>query len=164
MAIALCRIDERLLHGQVLVGWGGLLAISRYLVVDDDLAASDWEQDLYASGAPAGCETLFLSVAEGIRQFEEIDERPGTAALITRDTDAMRRLADAGLLDGRRVNIGGLHEGRERRRVLDYVYLGPREIEDLQAIAGHAGQVAARDLPNSAAVPLSELIDAAERA
>ena len=163
MSITLCRIDERLLHGQVLVGWGGRLGIDRYLVIDDELAASVWEQDLYASGTPQGCETIFLSVEEGLARFADIDNQSGCGALLTRDTATMRRLAEAGLLEGRRVNIGGLHEGPDRRRVLDYVYLGPSEIDDLREIAAHASQVTARDLPTSPAVSFSELIDAAER-
>ena len=38
MAIVLYRVDERLIHGQVVIGWGSQLQPSRYLVVDDALA------------------------------------------------------------------------------------------------------------------------------
>ena len=44
--IVLFRVDERLIHGQVVIGWGHELRPERYVVVDDDLAESPWEQEL----------------------------------------------------------------------------------------------------------------------
>ncbi|MEJ2483576.1 MAG: PTS sugar transporter subunit IIB, partial [Gemmatimonadota bacterium] len=73
----------------------------------------------------------------------------------------MRALADAGILDGRRVNLGGLHAGGDRRRVLPYVHLSPDEISDLKRIEVRSGAVSARDLPSAREVPLEELVRAA---
>ena len=157
MPIDLFRIDERLLHGQVVVGWGRRLEIAFYVVVDDLLVESEWEQELYASGVPAGTDVTFVSVADAIRRFEELDARPGRGALLTRGTTAMRRLAEAGLLADRRVNVGGLHAEIGRRRVLDYVYLKESEAEDLRHIGRLASSVSARDLPTSRQVPLAEV-------
>lgn len=159
MPIDLFRIDERLLHGQVVVGWGRRLEIAYYVVVDDLLVESEWEQELYASGLPAGTEAYFVSVSEAIQRFAELDAQPGRGALLTRGTTAMRKLADAGLLTGRRVNIGGLHAEIGRRRVLDYVFLKTDEADDLRTIGQKAASVAARDLPTSREVSLDEVLD-----
>lgn len=164
MPIVLFRVDERLLHGQVLVGWGARLALRYYLVVDDLLAASDWEQELYAAGVPDGVGVAFLGTAEAVRRLDEFDARPEPGAVLTRGTRAMRALAEAGLLRGRRVNVGGIHAGPSRRRALDYVYLGADEAEDLRAIGEGSLSVTARDLPPSPDVPLAELLDAAGHA
>ena len=160
MPIDLFRIDERLLHGQVVVGWGRRLEIAYYVVVDDLLVESDWEQELYASGLPSGTDTYFVSVTDAIRDFPKLDALPGRGALVTRGTSAMRQLADAGLLADRRVNIGGLHAEIGRRRVLDFVFLRPEEAEELRRIGRQARSVSARDLPTSRAVPLGEMLRA----
>ena len=60
MSIVLFRVDERLLHGQVVIGWGNQLRPDRYLVVDEKLTVSGWEQDLYRLGA-AGTEVQFVT-------------------------------------------------------------------------------------------------------
>lgn len=164
MSLQLYRIDERLLHGQVLVGWGARLDFDHYVVVDDPLSESQWEQDLYRAGVPEGVEVVFLSVHEAISRLPEVEERQGRGALLTRDTGAMRRLAEAGLLEGRRVNVGGIHAGAGRQPVLDYIFLGPREVQDLLAIRRRARSVSARDLPTSAEVSLEDLTRAADRA
>ena len=161
MSLDLFRIDERLLHGQVIVGWGMRLHIDDYVIVDDEVAANAWEADLYAAGLPTGVDAHFVSVDEAISRFEELDTCLGRGALLTRDPGPMRELAEAGLLEGRRVNVGGMHAGEQRRRVLPYVHLASTEVSDLQAIAERSGKVTARDLPAAREVPLEELIRAA---
>ena len=160
MPLDLFRIDERLLHGQVIVGWGMRLGLERYVVVDDDLADSEWEQDLYAAGLPADASVTFLSLAEIPARLSELVSAEGKGAVLTRSTAAMRAIAEAGLLEGRRVNVGGLHEAEGRTEVLRYVSLRPDEAEDLRAIAASGAQVSARDIPTSRQVDLDELLDA----
>jgi PTS system mannose-specific IIB component/fructoselysine and glucoselysine-specific PTS system IIB component len=162
MSLVLFRIDERLLHGQVIVGWGMRLGIDYYVVVDDALATSEWEQDLYSAGLPEGTSVDFLSVRQTIARFEELDGRPGRGAILTRGTAEMRALADADCLLGRRVNIGGIHASEGRRRALRYVCLRPDEVDDLRAIDGSSRQTSARDLPTGREVELRELLDAVD--
>jgi PTS system mannose-specific IIB component/fructoselysine and glucoselysine-specific PTS system IIB component len=52
MPIVLLRVDERLIHGQVVVGWGEHIHMDRIAVVDDEISASPWEQELYCLGVP----------------------------------------------------------------------------------------------------------------
>lgn len=162
MTLVLFRIDERLLHGQVIVGWGMRLGIDYYVVVDDDLAASDWEQDIYSAGLADRTAVDFISVADAVQRFPELDSLEGRGALLTRGTEDMRALAEAGLLSGRRVNLGGLHGTGSRRRVLTYVHLNPDEEEDLKVIHGASSGVTARDLPTGREVGLEDLIDVLE--
>ena len=63
MPVQLYRIDDRLIHGQVVVGWGQPLNIRLIVLVDDDVACCDWEQDLYRMGVPPDMELRFTDVA-----------------------------------------------------------------------------------------------------
>lgn len=159
MPIKLFRIDERLLHGQVVVGWGERLGLTYYVVVDDDLADSEWEQDLYRGGLPSGTDAYFLSEADAARRLGQLDGRAGSGALLTRTTAAMRRLAERGLLEDREVTVGCLGAGPGRRRVLDYVYLSPEEADDLRALAPGTGSLEARDVPSAQGIPLDRLLE-----
>ena len=60
MPLDLFRIDERLLHGQVIVGWGMRLHLDYYVIVDDEVAADEWERELYASALPADVDAEFV--------------------------------------------------------------------------------------------------------
>lgn len=155
MSLELYRIDERLLHGQVVVGWGERLGVDYYVVVDRELAESRWEQELYLGSVPSGVEVVFLDPDASDEELSRARERPGVGCLLTRGTAAMRRLAERGFLRDVGVNVGGLHAGGERDvRVTDYVHLSPEERDDLRVVARRAGAVEARDLPDSRPVPL----------
>jgi len=158
MSIVLFRVDERLIHGQVVIGWGHQLRPDRYIVVDSDLSESDWEQDLYRLGA-GSAEVVFRDLERGRLDLSEWrDESPRTI-LLTRDIAAMRRLGEEGGLEGQDVNLGGIHHGPGRREVLTYLHLTDQDIDDLRTLADLGANVSARDLPDAPRVSLSTLLE-----
>lgn len=162
MAIRLFRVDERLLHGQVTVGWGERLGLDYYVVVDRSLAESGWEQELYASAVPDGIDLRFVAPDAPPGELRAALDHPGEGAVLTRGTSAMRRLGEAGLLEGETVNLGALHASDGRQQITHYLYLSADELEDLRALERMGAEVQARDLPGSSPKPLEELIDAAD--
>jgi PTS system mannose-specific IIB component/fructoselysine and glucoselysine-specific PTS system IIB component len=157
MSIALYRVDERLIHGQVVVGWGNQLHPHRIVVVDDGLATSGWEQELYSMGLPPGLTTEFVDVAAARERLQAWRAIPETVLVLTRDIATMRRLGDGGALAGEEINIGGIHHAPGRHEVLPYVFLSRGESDELCALARNGAHVSARDLPGTRRVPLEQL-------
>ncbi len=155
MSIALYRVDDRLIHGQVVVGWGQPLDASFIVLVDDAVRSSEWEQDLYRMGVPSNMEVLFASVAEALRRLPEWEAEPRVGILLTGDLDTMAALAQGSNRVGK-VNIGGIHHRAGRSERLRYVYLTNEEAAKLRAIAAGGVNVTAQDVPTARAVPLGE--------
>ena len=82
MPIELHRIDDRLIHGQVVVGWGQPLELRFLVLVDDEVAASEWEQELYRMGVPPDMRVEFVSVAQAIERAISA-KRPRTRYRVT---------------------------------------------------------------------------------
>lgn len=158
MAIVLLRVDERLIHGQVVVGWGSSLHPDRIVVVDDELAGSTWEQELYTLGLPAQLTAEFATVEEARRALPGWLDGPARVIVLTRDVRTMRRLAEHALLRGHEVNIGGLHYAPGRHAILPYVYLSDEERTEMRRLADEGAVVTARDLPGSRRVDLGQLL------
>jgi mannose/fructose/N-acetylgalactosamine-specific phosphotransferase system component IIB len=158
VSVVLYRVDERLIHGQVVVGWGVRLRPDRIVVVDDDLAGSAWEQELYAMGVPDGMEAEFAAVEDAVRRLPDWQSNPERVILLTRDVATMVRAARSGLLRGEEVNIGGIHHAPGRKRVLRYVFLSDEEREALRDLSEQGVRVSARDLPGARRVELHELV------
>jgi len=156
LPIALYRIDERLIHGQVVIGWGNQLRPGRYVVVDDELADSEWEQDLYRLGA-AGADVVFASVEKARGELAGWRADDTKTILLTRDIATMRALAAGGLMEGESVNLGGLRHGPGREEVLTYLHLNDEDREGLEALAASGVKVSARDLPDAHKVTLETL-------
>ena len=149
MGIILFRVDERLIHGQVTVGWGAELGLGRYIVVDDELPARFSERELYALGVPEGAVAEFHTVGEARGRLDVWEGEATRAVLLTRDLDHMLRLAAAGALEGRTVNLGGLHHAPGRSRVLRYLFLDAADLDRLRGLATEGVAVSAQDLPGS---------------
>lgn len=159
MSIVLFRVDERLIHGQVVLGWGRRLRTERYVVVDDALASSDWEQELYRLTLEDDAEILFLTVDQARGALSRLQEEPARTLLLTRDVQHMARLAGGGLLEGNEVNLGGLHHRPGRAEVRSYLHLDDADRDALRALAAEGVTVTGRDLPETSRVPLEALLE-----
>jgi mannose/fructose/N-acetylgalactosamine-specific phosphotransferase system component IIB len=157
--IELYRVDDRLIHGQVVVGWGQPLDIRFIVLVDDVVAASDWEQDLYRMGVPPEMEVVFESVDGAIAHLVAYDSRPGAGIVLTADIGTMRRLVD-GVGTIKKVNIGGIHHREGRDAKLRYVFLSADESDALRALAALGVTVTAQDVPATTPVPLDQVLAA----
>lgn len=157
MTLVLYRIDDRLIHGQVVVGWGQPLGLGFVVLVDDEVASSDWEQELYRMGVPPGVDLYFHSVADAPEFLERYrnDARPGI--LLTGDIESMRQLAVNGVVKA--VNVGGIHHRPGRVQKLRYVFLTPAEEDSLRALAASGVAVTAQDVPSARPVSLNELLE-----
>jgi PTS system mannose-specific IIB component/fructoselysine and glucoselysine-specific PTS system IIB component len=160
VTLVLNRIDDRLIHGQVVVGWGQPLDVQFIVLVDDAVAASDWEQELYRMGVPPEMEVRFHSAADAAPLLDRYrtETRPGI--LLTGDIATMRQLVEHGGV--RDVNVGGIHHRAGRTQHLRYVFLSPAEEDALRGLSALGAVVTAQDVPAARAVPLEELLAARE--
>jgi PTS system mannose-specific IIB component/fructoselysine and glucoselysine-specific PTS system IIB component len=163
MPILLCRVDDRLIHGQVVVGWGARLGLDYIVVVDDGLAASPWEQDLYRAGLPDSIEAHFPNVDEAADLIPSWVAEANRGFILTRDIQTMRRLAERGVLSDIEVNLGGLHATPKRQRVLPYLFLSEDDLKELERLNRAAVQVNAQDVPSARKVTLDDILNSRSR-
>jgi PTS system mannose-specific IIB component/fructoselysine and glucoselysine-specific PTS system IIB component len=157
MPIELYRIDDRLIHGQVVVGWGQPLDIAFIVLVDDIVAASEWEKELYRMGTPPEMALYFESVSSVLAHLAGYQTRADRGILLTPDVNTMRLVVEgAGTI--RTVNIGGVHHRAGRTPRLRYVFLTPAEEDALRAVASRGVVVTAQDVPAATPVPLDALL------
>jgi PTS system mannose-specific IIB component/fructoselysine and glucoselysine-specific PTS system IIB component len=134
MAITLYRIDDRLIHGQVVVGW-----------------------DLYRMGVPPEMEIVFADVATAIKDHDGYVSDSRRGILVTPDIPTMQRLV-YGVPYIREVNVGGIHHRAGRAQKLRYVFLAPDEEVQLRAMVESGVKVTAQDVPAAREVPMSEVL------
>lgn len=159
MPLEVCRIDDRLIHGQVVVGWGQPLSLGFIVLVDDVVAENSWEQELYRMGVPPEMTVYFETIAGALANMARYRAIPEPGLLLTGDTATMRALIEGGA-GIHVVNIGGLHHRAGRAPRLRYVFLDPAEEKDLRAISQHGVDVTAQDVPAATPVPLEAVLTA----
>lgn len=156
MTLSLVRVDDRLIHGQVVVGWGQALGANRLVLVDDEVFANDWERDIYRVGVPPDMNIEFFSVAEAARHVPDWEASPGRTIVVLGDVDAAVRLCELAP-QVKRVNLGGIHAAPGRRQRLPYVFMTDGEAGALAGLVSRGVEVMAQDVPTARAVPLKDL-------
>ncbi|HSQ32606.1 MAG TPA: PTS sugar transporter subunit IIB [Gemmatimonadaceae bacterium] len=156
MTVQLYRVDDRLIHGQVVVGWGQPLDVEFIVLVDDAVAASEWEQELYRMGVPPEMNVYFHSADSAIAALEQYRTDRRRGILVTGDIATMASLVDRAAVT--EVNIGGIHSRPGRVQRMRYVFLSPEEEEQLRALDARGVTVTAQDVPGARPVPLDDML------
>jgi PTS system mannose-specific IIB component/fructoselysine and glucoselysine-specific PTS system IIB component len=157
MPVSLVRVDDRLIHGQVIVGWVKAIGAKRILLVDDDVARSEWQRELYALGTPSDLMLEFASVADAPAAVSRSAESAEKTIILVANVRSAARLC--GTVPGiKSVNLGGLHDGGGRTKRLPYVYMSDEEAAELEALQDRGVSVTAQDVPTARSVPLKELL------
>jgi len=105
--ILVARIDDRLIHGQVVTSWVKSFSITEILIIADDLAKNMLMQRIYKSVAPAGIELILVKTPE---VFEYLVENGISLSKIV--------LGGMGLLPGREVLIRNVSANEAERESL----------------------------------------------
>ena len=157
MSLALARVDDRLVHGQVVLAWAGTLKVSRLLVADDAAAQAPWERQLMQVSA-GDLQVDVFPVAETAGRLLAENAKDGAAILLFRSP----RAALAAILAGaviEELNLGGLHHAPGREPVLDYLYLNQDDRDALRELEERGVRLSARDLPSSRPLPAAEWLE-----
>jgi mannose/fructose/N-acetylgalactosamine-specific phosphotransferase system component IIB len=155
MSWLLQRVDDRLIHGQVVVAWGGRLRPGRIWVADDAAARSPWERDLLSSAAP-GVEVQVVTVVEAAAGYATEAAASGGAFLLLRDLETALALVEAGA-EIHTLNLGGLHYAPGKTKVNEYVYLDAADRGRARRLLERGVRLEVQDVPASRPQPLSAL-------
>ena len=161
MPVDLYRIDDRLIHGQVVVGWGQPMHLGFIVLVDDEVGVSEWEQELYRTGVPPAVEVFFDTVDSAAERHARYAADPRHGVVLTGSIETMLRLATR-VPAIRRVNLGGVHHQAGRTEHLRYVFLTADERGWLQQLAARGVEVTAQDVPSARPVPLADVLSAGQ--
>ena len=155
--ISLLRIDDRLIHAQVVIGWGSVLQPDRIVIADDRVAGSELEKSLYLAAPPPEIKVSILSIEETMKQLDGGVFDKEKIFLLVSHPESILRLIDLGMeVDA--VNVGGLHYATGKEKVLDNVYLDPGERNALRELVKRGITLEARSLPDSETVIMNSKV------
>ncbi len=152
----LARVDDRLLHGQVALGWRHALDPETFLIVDDAVAADPLAMRLFDAALPEGMRLAILDAA-GFFAAGRPPADPARTILLIRELSVLEGLVAKGF-HPREVNIGGIHHRVGARRILDYLYLTEDDRAALRRLIATGIILYAQDLPSSPRKSAEELL------
>lgn len=146
LGLLLIRVDDRLLHGQVALGWGQQLEPSTFLIVDGPLTVRALEAELYRAAVPDDTRMEIFSPGAFLDEIRH-GTTWGSAILLLRDIRSLDELVRGGYKP-KEVNLGGIHEHPGARELLPYLFLSSEDWDLLEEMSAEGVSFFAQDLPN----------------
>jgi mannose/fructose/N-acetylgalactosamine-specific phosphotransferase system component IIB len=141
------RVDDRLLHGQVTVGWRQYLRYRAVCVVDDETGSDPFLQEVLRLAAPDEVTVRVYTVEEAITALAT----PATArTLILVKTPHVALLLVEGGVALAQLNVGNVAPGPGSVRVFRSISLNDGHVAALDALAARGVQITFQLTPDDA--------------
>lgn len=154
--ICFCRIDDRLIHGQVVTTWVNKYQVEQIIVVNDKVAGDAIQKNILNMAAPQGIKVHAFGVKQfaGIYHSNPIKRR--TMLLFTTSTD-VNELVKAGVVIDE-LNIGGMRFQEGRERISRALSVTPEERAAFQEMLATGMKITVQMVPNDDKVDLKGVI------
>jgi D-glucosaminate-specific PTS system IIB component len=131
--VVLHRVDDRLIHGQVMTGWLKLRNANAIWIVDDAIAVNPMMLDIFRFAAPAGVKIEALTVDKAAERLLDLSKGNERIILLTKVPKTFVRLLEKGYRPAD-VNYGAMAHKAQSRNVAPNCDLSPEEIGDTEAL------------------------------
>lgn len=146
MAIVLARIDNRLIHGQVVEGWLPATKVSEVVVVSSSAAASSLMKKMLRMSLPSGYGLNILDGAAAAQYLKEHGQEE--VFLILEDFASLSYLINNGIKI-ESVNIGNTKYEEGKTEYSEGVYLSEAELALVKELSAKNIKFELRALPSS---------------
>lgn len=159
MALSLVRIDDRLVHGQVVEGWIPFLKADVVVVASDAAAADDTQVALMRMALPDHVALDVLPVAQAARHADLADASKRRVLVLAPGPSEVLSLHEHGAKFNL-VNVGGLHYTAGKVQLGKAIYLSEDDLSAMRALIARGVELEGRALPGEKATDLDDLIEA----
>ncbi|OKP05730.1 N-acetylgalactosamine-specific enzyme IIB component of PTS [Xenorhabdus eapokensis] len=157
MKIALARIDDRLIHGQVATRWTKETNVKRIIVVSDEVAQDTVRSTLLKQVAPPGVSAHVIDVAKCVRVYNNpkyANER--VMLLFTNPTDVLRIVEGGVAIES--VNIGGMAFRQGKTQINNAISVDKTDIEAFEKLNSRGIELEARKVASDSRLNMMDLL------
>lgn len=155
--IAVTRIDDRLIHGQVVTAWVKQTDANLIVIVDDPLMKDAFMQKILRSAAPAGIEVSVMGTDGAAAFLKEEGDANEKIIVLVKGPNALESLVDAGV-ELPVVVLGGMGSRAGRKKFNRNVSASAEEVECMKRLEQKGSTVQFQLVPDDKPVPLSKML------
>ncbi|MBI5252109.1 MAG: PTS sugar transporter subunit IIB [Desulfomonile tiedjei] len=146
MTIVLVRVDERLIHGQILEGWLPSTKAQELLIANDELAQDLIQKEILLSAVPYSVNVVIDSVDRVASMLIAENEREVRRMVLVDNPQDALRLKRAGV-DFDNLNLGNLTAGQAAACLSRSVAVGDDSLQALLNILEEGVSVSIQSVP-----------------
>lgn len=155
MAISLIRVDDRLIHGQVVMTWIRTIRCSQIKIIDDKTANDEFMCQLLHNVSPQGVALEIMEVSKAIAAYPEWETSPENVMIIVKTPIVLKEMAQAGI-EFESINIGGIAITSGRKMFHRNIALSNDEKEFLLSQVKHGVDIYYQLTTSERRLPITE--------
>ena len=158
MTIIANRVDGRLIHGQVANLWATKLNITRFLVIDDEVAQSDIDKQSLKLATPSGIRLSVLPIEKAAHNINNGKYDSQRLMVIARKPDRFLQLLEHGVkLD--ELNVGNMSQTEETQSLTKSINVTDTDIDVFKKLNDKGLKIVSQMVPNDEAVNFMYLLN-----
>lgn len=157
MSIEIIRVDDRLIHGQVAIGWTRSRGINTILAIDDATAKDRMQCQLMKMATPPGVTPYFLTIEEGVEKILQDTFKNKKVMILVKGPVELTALLDKGI-EMSEVNIGNQRSGENKIQLATQMFATKEELELWKQISNKGIKLYAQGVPGGAYVNVNEAL------
>ncbi|MCD7807236.1 MAG: PTS sugar transporter subunit IIB [Lachnospiraceae bacterium] len=155
--VVLCRVDERLLHGQVAVTWVSQVQPDSILIADDEVMKNEMSRMALKMVKPTGVNMAIRSVEDGAGVLNDPRAEKLRIFVVVRTLrDAVRLCEMTDTIT--KINVGGIKKKEGARLVAASVYLNDEDLANLQRLVDLGKEVEFRMVPSESGKKAEQIL------
>ena len=144
--IKLCRIDHRLLHGQVAFTWCNALGANAILIASDEAAGDEIRMATMRLAKPSGVKLVIKSIEDSIKAINSgVTDKYTLMVVIGSPKDAERLTRACDVIKS--VNLGGSRIRENTRKLDTAFYITTEDAEYLKKMLDRGLELEIRQVP-----------------
>ncbi|MCL2145297.1 MAG: PTS sugar transporter subunit IIB [Endomicrobia bacterium] len=162
MPIELVRIDDRLIHGQIVQGWLKIIHINKIVVISDAVVNDQMQRMLLTMAVPSNIELEIKTVSDASKDALNGNyDKSSTMLLFSNPSDVLAVIESG--VDIKSVNVGGMHFTNGKRQLLCNLSVDDNDVEALSKIYRKGIEIEGRVLPSDERIDLFNIIERERR-
>ncbi|MEF9968125.1 MAG: PTS sugar transporter subunit IIB [Longicatena sp.] len=159
MNITVMRIDDRLIHGQIVTRWIDYANAKMIMVVDDAAAGDKMQQMLLKFAIPSGIKLEILSKTDALTRIQNDDTNTNVLLMIRNPKEANSFVEMGFKID--QINVGNISNSKSatgRKQMMDFIYLEENDVVALKALGDKGIKLEIKALPTDRGRDAIEMI------
>ncbi len=147
MSVKMIRIDDRLIHGQIVAAWAKCLSIKRIWIVDDAVAKDVFITNVMKMVSPPDTELVITGTDELEKLVPEFDSADKNTLILVKYPKVAKLLYEAGV-GLRELNVGGMGANADRKKLFKNISASEEERATLKEMRDMGVKVYFQVTPN----------------
>lgn len=158
MPIVAVRIDDRLIHGQIVQGWLKNIDIDKIVVASDTVVSDSMQVMLMSMAVPSNVEFEIKKVDDVADAIISGDyDQKKVMVLVSNPKDIVEMMEKGAVIKS--VNVGGMHFVHGKKQLLCNLSIDDEDVKNLYTIHLKGAELEGRVLPLDERVNIVPIIE-----